>query len=40
MHRSGIEKAGMLQLDMDGDTPKAWEYIPAPKVGKPATAAA
>lgn len=40
MHRSGMEKAGMLQLDMDGETARAWEYIPAPKVGKRATAAA
>jgi len=29
-----------LQLDMDGETPKAWEYIPPPKVDAPATAAA
>jgi len=30
----------MLQLDMDGETPKAWEYIPPPAVANPATAAA
>ena len=40
MHRKQVGKAGMLQLDMDGDTPKAWEYIPPPQVAKPATAAA
>lgn len=40
MHRSGIEKAGMLQLDMDGESPKAWQYIHPPKVGKAYTAAA
>ncbi len=40
MHRKQIQKAGMLQLDMDGATAKAWEYIPAPKVETPATAAA
>jgi broad specificity phosphatase PhoE len=40
MHRSGIGKAGMLQLDMDGDRPKAWEYIPPPHIDKPETAAA
>jgi probable phosphoglycerate mutase len=40
MHRSGMHKAGMLQLDMEGETPKAWEYIPPPQVGKPASAAA
>jgi len=40
MHRSGIHKAGMLQLEMDGETPKAWEYVPPPQVEKPASAAA
>jgi hypothetical protein len=30
----------MLQLDMDGDTPVAWEYIPPPKVELATTAAA
>lgn len=40
MHRKGIGKAGMLQLDVEGETPKAWEYIPPPQVEKPATAAA
>jgi probable phosphoglycerate mutase len=40
MHRSGMHKAGMLQLDMDGETPKAWQYIPPPQVDKPASAAA
>ena len=40
MHRSGIQKAGMLQVDVDGETPTAWEYIPAPNVGKTAPAAA
>jgi len=40
MHRCEIKKAGMLQLDMDGVTPKAWEYIPPPEVAKPAPAAA
>jgi len=40
MHRSGIGKAGMLELEMDGQTPKAWKYIPPPQVQKPASAAA
>lgn len=40
MHRSGIGKAGMLQLDTEGETPKAWEYIPPPQVQKPESAAA
>ena len=30
----------MLQLELDGETPKSWHYIPPPQVGKPATAAA
>lgn len=40
MHRSGVGKAGMLQVDMEGEKPKAWEYIPPPQVDKPETAAA
>ena len=40
LHRKSIERAGMLQLDMDGETPKAWEYVPAPRVARPASAAA
>jgi hypothetical protein len=30
----------MLRLEMEGDTPKTWEYIPPPTVANPATAAA
>ena len=40
MHRKEIQKAGMLRVDMEGDTPRAWEYIPPPKVDIPASAAA
>jgi broad specificity phosphatase PhoE len=40
MHRKGVDKAGMLQLELEGETPKSWNYIPPPQVGKPATAAA
>jgi len=40
MHRKSIDKAGMLQLDLEGETPKAWEYIPPPQVDKPESAAA
>jgi len=40
MHRSGVGKAGMLELEMEGETPKAWHYIPPPQVDKPASAAA
>ena len=40
MHRSNIGKAGMLRLEMDGATPKSWEYIAPPRVEKPTSAAA
>jgi broad specificity phosphatase PhoE len=40
MYRKAVDKAGMLQLDMEGERPVAWEYIPPPAVEKPATAAA
>jgi broad specificity phosphatase PhoE len=40
MYRKNVDKAGMLRLEMEGETPKAWEYIPPPAVAKPATAAA
>jgi probable phosphoglycerate mutase len=40
MHRSGMHKAGMLQVDVEGETPKTWEYIPPPQVSRPASAAA
>jgi broad specificity phosphatase PhoE len=40
MYRKAVDKAGMLRVDMEGETAKAWEYIPPPKVEKPASAAA
>lgn len=40
MHRSGMHKAGLLQLDVEGETPASWHYIPPPQVAKPAGAAA
>ena len=40
MYRKAVDKAGMLQLDLEGETPVAWEYIPPPAVKKPASAAA
>lgn len=40
MYRKAVDKAGMIQLDMEGERPVAWEYIPPPAVEKPATAAA
>jgi broad specificity phosphatase PhoE len=40
MYRKNVDKAGMLRVEMEGDTPKTWEYIPPPTVANPATAAA
>ena len=39
MYRKGVDKAGMLRVDMEGETPKTWSYIPPPAVA-PAIAAA
>jgi len=38
LHHKSIGKAGMLQLDVEGETPKAWEYVPPPHVEKRAAA--
>jgi 2,3-bisphosphoglycerate-dependent phosphoglycerate mutase len=40
MYRRAIDKAGMLQLDLEGETPVTWEYIPPPALPRPASAAA
>ncbi len=40
MYRKAIDKAGMLQLELEGDTPVTWEYIPPPALPRPASAAA
>ncbi len=40
MYRKAIDKAGMLRLEMDGETPVSWEYVPPPEMAKPASAAA
>jgi hypothetical protein len=37
MYRKSIDKAGMLVLDLEGDKPVRWEYVPPPKVENPAT---
>lgn len=39
MYRKSVDKAGMLRLEMEGETPITWEYIPPPAVA-PAIAAA
>ena len=40
MHHKDVHKAGMLRLEVQGDVPTAWEYIPPPQVPRPAGAAA
>jgi broad specificity phosphatase PhoE len=40
LYRKSLDKAGLLQLEMEGGVPKSWEYVPPPKVEKPASAAA
>jgi broad specificity phosphatase PhoE len=39
MYRKVVDKAGMLVLEMDGEKPVSWEYVPAPKVEKQASVA-
>jgi len=38
MYRKVVDKAGMLVLEMDGEKPVSWEYVPPPKVEKQAVA--
>jgi len=40
MYRKAIDKAGMLRLEMEGEIPIVWEYIPPPAVANPTIAAA
>jgi broad specificity phosphatase PhoE len=40
LYRKAVDRAGMLQVDLEGDQPVAWEYVPPPKVGNPASAVA
>jgi broad specificity phosphatase PhoE len=40
MYRKAADKAGMLRIDFEGETPVAWEYIPPPKIERTASAAA
>jgi len=39
MYRKVVDKAGMLVLEMDGEKPASWEYVPPPKIEKRATVA-
>jgi probable phosphoglycerate mutase len=40
MHRKSLGRAGMLRLEMDGESPRSWEYIAPPRIDMPKTAAA
>jgi len=40
LYRKVVDRAGVLQVDLEGDKPVAWEYIPPPKVANPASAVA
>jgi broad specificity phosphatase PhoE len=40
MYRKPVDKAGMLLVELEGETPVSWDYIKPPVVSKPAPAAA
>ena len=40
MYRKQVDRAGMLLVEMDGETASSWQYVPPPKVEKPASAVA
>jgi len=40
LYRKAVDRAGALQVDLDGDKPVAWEYIAPPKVTTASSAAA
>jgi len=40
LYRKVVDRAGMLQVDLEGDKPVAWEYIPPPKIASPTSAVA
>jgi broad specificity phosphatase PhoE len=40
LYRKAVDRAGALQVDLEGDKPVVWEYIAPPKVTNPASAAA
>ena len=39
MYRKSVDKAGMLRLDMEGEIPNTWEYIPPPAAAAASAAA-
>lgn len=40
LYRKAVDRAGALQVDLEGDKPVTWEYIAPPKVTATASAAA
>lgn len=40
MHHKAVDKAGMLRLEMNGDSPATWTYVKPPHIERPASAAA
>jgi broad specificity phosphatase PhoE len=40
MYRKAVDRAGMLKVELDGDTPVSWDYVKPPEVARPAGAAA
>jgi broad specificity phosphatase PhoE len=40
LYRKVVDRAGLLQVDLDGDRPVSWEYFPPPKISNPPNALA
>jgi len=40
MYRKAVDKAGMLRIELEGERPASWVYIPPPAIANPAPAAA
>ena len=39
LYRKVVDRAGLLQVDLEGDKPVAWEYIAPPKIATTVSAA-
>jgi broad specificity phosphatase PhoE len=39
LYRKVVDRAGVLEVDLEGDKPVAWEYVPPPKIANPASSA-
>jgi broad specificity phosphatase PhoE len=40
MYRKAVDRAGTLKVELEGDRPVSWEYMPPPEVARPEGAAA